>query len=242
MEVTIKRAGLPEIQPLRNLFLAEIKFQFIYNKCHAAGWADVYVFIHEGMEIGYGSLWGKEKRDLRDTIFEFFLVTSFGKYAREIFIQFMNISGAGFIQCQTNYLFLAQMLFEHAHNINAEAILFEDDFETHIDIPGVIFRKEEKPDGDTEYLLIHGDKIVATGGYVWNYNFPYIDIYYGVEEGERRKGYGSLITQELKKEAYRLKRIPSARCNIKNAASRATLLKAGMRICGYMLEGSLEKI
>jgi hypothetical protein len=40
-------------------------------------------------------------------------------------------------------------------------------------------------------------------------------------------------------EAYRLKRVPAARCNIKNNASKATLLKAGMKVCGYILTGEL---
>jgi hypothetical protein len=74
--------------------------------------------------------------------------------------------------------------------------------------------------------LEHTGQIVASGGYVRNYNFPYIDMYYEVKEDHRKKGFGSLFTQELKREAYRLKRVPAARCNVKNNASKATLLKS----------------
>ena len=38
------------------------------------------------------------------------------------------------------------MLYEYSQNINAEAILFEDHFQTNFDIPGVIFKKKPVED------------------------------------------------------------------------------------------------
>ncbi len=35
-------------------------------------------------------------------------------------------------------------------------------------------------------------------------------------------------------------RVPAARCNIKNINSKSTLLKAGMKVCGYILQGELS--
>ena len=131
------------------------------------------------------------------------------------------------------------MLFEYCTNINADRILFEDSVKTEMTIPGAIFKKAFNNDGETEYILEHDGQVVATGGFVWNYNFPYIDMYYEVKENHRQKGFGSLITQELKKEAYLLDRVPAARCNINNKASKATLLKAGMKVCGHILIGEL---
>jgi len=131
------------------------------------------------------------------------------------------------------------MFFEFTGNINAEAILFEDHFETSFHIPGTRFIKNKTEDGGTEYVLEADGEIVATGGYVWNYNFPYIDLYYEVKEGHRKKGFGTLIVQELKKEAYTLNRVPAARCNLKNLASRNTLTRAGMRVCGHILVGKI---
>jgi RimJ/RimL family protein N-acetyltransferase len=131
------------------------------------------------------------------------------------------------------------MLFEHAGNINAEVILFEDCFETKQRIPCVSLIKTEGSVIETEYSLEIDGEVVATGGFVWNYNFPYIDLYYEVKEEHRKKGFGSLIVQELKKEAYRLNRIPAARCNVNNLASQKTLTKAGMRVCGHILIGSI---
>jgi GNAT superfamily N-acetyltransferase len=239
MELVITKVALAEIQSLRNLFLAESKFQFIYNKCHGAGWADTYLFTMDGINTGYGSLWGKDKREDRDDIFEFYLLPPYRKHAGKIFTEFHKASEALFIKCQSNDIFLANMLYEYGKDINAEAILFEDAVTTEMSIAGTDLRKNEGPEGDIEYILEWNSHTVATGGYVWNYNFPYIDIYYEVKEEYRQRGFGSLITQELKKEAYRLNRVPAARCNVGNKASKATLLKAGMRICGHILVGSL---
>ncbi|MGZ3872145.1 MAG: GNAT family N-acetyltransferase [Mucilaginibacter sp.] len=237
MEFHIAKAELADIEPHRRLFLAETKFQFIYNKCHGAGWADVYSITLNDVPVGYGSVWGEYKREERDTIFEFFLEQPLRKYARQVFTLLVKISGATFVKFQTNDLQLSNVAFESAKSIRADAILFENAYETAFEIPGTTFIKEEAADQETVYSIQTDGGIVATGGFVWNYNFPYIDIYYEVKENFRKQGFGTLITQELKKEAFRLGRVPAARCNVNNAASRATLLKAGMRICGYLLLG-----
>ena len=36
-------------------------------------------------------------------------------------------------------------------------------------------------------------------------------------------------------------RIPAARCNIHNRISRASLIKAGFNICGYIVVGKFAK-
>ena len=68
---------------------------------------------------------------------------------------------------------------------------------------------------------------VATGGVLFHYNPPYGDIYMGVNEVYRRRGFGSYLVQELKRIAYEMGKIPAARCNASNVASRRTLQKAG---------------
>jgi L-amino acid N-acyltransferase YncA len=239
MEAEVHNVPLHEIQDLRNLSLRENNFQFVHDKCHGAGWADTYIFSIGKEPVGYGSVWGKDDRKVRDTIFEFYLLTSYRKFADIIFSKFRITSEAGFIECQTNNNLQSQIMFEYAENIYAEAILFEDSFQTELSIPDTLFKKNSSDTEGPEYVLEHRGQVVASGGYVKNYNFPYIDMYYEVKEDHRRKGLGSLITQELKREAYLLKRVPAARCNIKNNASKATLLKAGMKVCGHMLIGEL---
>jgi RimJ/RimL family protein N-acetyltransferase len=239
MEIVVSKVSLKEVQPLRDLRLAEIDFQFVYNKCHGAGWADTYLFTIDGEKAGYGSIWGKDKREERDAIFVFYLLEPYRRLANSIFPELHKVSGASYVECQTNDRLITDMLFEYCANIYADRILFEDSITTEMKMPGAVFKKAVNNDGETEYILERDGEIVATGGFIWNYNFPYIDMYYEVKESHRQKGFGTLITQELKKEAYLLDRVPAARCNINNKASKATLLKAGMKVCGHILIGEL---
>jgi GNAT superfamily N-acetyltransferase len=55
----------------------------------------------------------------------------------------------------------------------------------------------------------------------------------------RRRGYGSYLVQELKRVAYEMGRVPAARCNPTNVASRASLQKAGMLPCARLLLGKI---
>jgi len=244
MDLKITKTTLKQIQHLRTLFLDEGRFQFIYNKCHENNWADTWLFLADGEKAGYGAVWGAERRADRDAIFEFYLTGAFRRSASLIFSEFCKVTEARLIECQSNDLLLASMLYEFAQNINAEAILFEDDFESDLSLPGTIFTRE--PAGDEEshdvgdYLLRHDGEVVATGGFMLNYNKPYADIYMEVKEPFRRRGFGSLIVQELKKEIYQSGRVPAARCNINNRISKATLLKAGFKVCGAILKGEIK--
>jgi hypothetical protein len=72
MEVT--RSTLSTIVHFRNQFLQENDIQFVLDKCHRYGWADTYLLTNNGEQVGYGSVWGKDKREDRDAIFEFYLI------------------------------------------------------------------------------------------------------------------------------------------------------------------------
>src|SRR5690242_17947842 len=238
MNIIVTKTILAEIQSMRGLFLYENKFQFIYNKCHTYNWVDTYLVTDDDTKIGYGSVWGKDKREDRDTIFEFYLIEPFKKFSSNVFPKFIAAANVTHIECQSNDLLLSTMLYEYAQNINAEAILFEDHYTTNLKIEGATF-KRTKPDDDlsfdpNEYILEVNGETIATGGFVRNYNLPYIDIFMDVKEEHRGKGYGSFVVQELKKEAYLNGRAPAARCNIDNKPSKATLLKAGLKVCGFI--------
>ncbi len=244
MEIKVIKSPLEEVKPLRVLFLHEGNFQFTYNKCHDYKWADTYLFFMDGLKVGYGSVWGKDKREDRDSIFEFYIIKPYRKFASAIFSKFHSASGAPFIECQSNDLLLTQMLYEFSKDINAEAILFEESFQTHFHIPDVVFEKKAEPnvrDDIKEYILKQNDEIVASGGLMLNYNMPYADIYYEVNEQHRLKGFGGLIVQELKNEAYKMGRVPAARCNINNLISKSVLLKSGFKVCGHRLIGEIKK-
>jgi len=228
------------------MFLQETKMQFVCNKCHDYGWSDDYMFTVDGSKIGYGCVWGTDRREDRDTIFEFYLLQDYRKNADNIFEQFRSKTVATMVEAQTNDPQLIEMLYKQTENIRAEAILFEDYIETSHKIDGAIFRRktadDKLEDDDSDFVVELDGKVVATGGFLLNYNFPYADIYMGVQETHRGNGFGSYIVQELKKEIRKLERVPAARCNISNQLSKATLMKAGFRICGYRVKGDLKKV
>jgi RimJ/RimL family protein N-acetyltransferase len=85
-----------------------------------------------------------------------------------------------------------------------------------------------------------GEKTNAKTGLLLNYNFPYADIYYGIEDAHRRRGLGSFFVQELKKIAYNMGRVPAARTNIDNTISKRAMMKAGLKSCGWRLGGRIK--
>lgn len=244
MEIAICKVGLQEILSFRELFLKENNFQFVCNKCHDYGWSDDYLFTINGVKAGYGCVWGTNRREDRDAIFEFYLLPAYRSLAELVFPKFHELSDAIYIECQTNDLLLTSMLYEFCRDINTEAILFEEHFETKLCIADTVFRKKTTADQLSEdfgdYLLLYNNEVVADGGLMLNYNLPFADIYMRVNEDKRRNGFGSLIVQELKREAYRIGRVPAARCNINNYISKATLQKAGLRVCGYRVMGKIK--
>jgi RimJ/RimL family protein N-acetyltransferase len=149
------------------------------------------------------------------------------------------------LECQSNDRFHSGLFFSYAREIRVDAILFEDDRPSSLSLEGLIFEKkgeeQTNPSDSGIYELKKGDFILAKGGFLSNYNFPFSDIYMEVPEEFRGKGYASLMVQELKKEIYRQGRVPAARCNPGNPASRSSLIRAGFRICGALLTGKIDK-
>lgn len=242
------KTELKDILLFRQLFLQETNFQVRYNACHERGWSDSYLIQKDKVIVGYGSVKGKEELSHRDAIFEFYVMPNYRAKASQIFSELIAASGAMYIECQSNDLLLSSMLYEFAQSIRSEVILFGDDKTTDYTIPDVVFRLKKagevvsgiKPEEMGIYILeVHGE-LVATGGFLLHYNIPFADLYMEVSSAHRRKGFGAYILQEIKKECYRNGRIPAARCNISNQASKATLQKAGLNVVGYMLLGKVK--
>ncbi|MFD2523626.1 GNAT family N-acetyltransferase [Emticicia soli] len=248
MHFNIIKVTLQEILPYRDLFLHEINRQIRYNACHERGWSDSYLLYANDAVIGYGSVKGQETAD-RDTIFEFYLLQGYQHLASRIFPYLLAASGAKFIETQSNAMLLTTMLYEYATGIRADAILFEEDQTTCLAVPEVNFRSKEdyestfgkKVEDGSNYVLELGGEVVASGDFLLHYNKPFADLYMEVSEAHRQKGLGSFLIQELKKVCYQAGRVPAARCSIQNKASKATLLKGGLRVAGCMLIGEIKK-
>ncbi|MGA7341902.1 MAG: GNAT family N-acetyltransferase [Terracidiphilus sp.] len=247
MTIAGKKVALESILPLRALFLQEANHQVRYNTVHQRGWSDSYLLFIGDLAVGYGSIKGREIPD-RDTVFEFFVIPSYRNFSSDLFRHLLSAAQPRFIECQSNDQLLSSMLFEFACNIGADKILFEDHSVTNLSVPGAVVRP--KLDADPifahsvepvgEYVAELNGEIVATGGFLLHYNPPFADLYMETREDCRRRGIGSFLLQEVKRECYLAGRVPAARTSIDNFASRACLGRAGLRVSGFMLTGELR--
>ena len=249
-KLVVQKTTLEDILPLRHQFLQALNCQIRYDACHVRHWADEYLLVLNGKKVGYGSVKGKENLADRDAIFEFYVLPTYQKYQDLLFIELLKTSVAKFIECQSNDTNLTALLYEYAHQIYSDTILFEDNITTNLQQPNIIFRRRQ--DGDNvfgkstadegAYVLEKDGIIVADGGFLLHYNKPFADLYMETSKAHRGQGYASFILQALKKVCYQAGRVPAARCRITNKGSKAALLKAGMRVCGYMLIGEIKAL
>lgn len=239
------KTGLEQIMIFRRLFLQENNCQIRYNAVHERGWSDSYFLLLDDVAVGYGAVHAEDIYGIRQTIFEFYLVPHARHCANLLFRELLKESGATRIESQSNVLLLTSMLHEFSGNIDAPVVLFEDHTVTDYTIPGIIFRTLKKDEQvftkepGTHVLELQGE-VIATGGFLLHYNMPFADLYMEVKEEYRRQGYGSYLLQEVKKQCYLAGRIPAARCNVNNPASKASLLKAGLQVAGHMLIGQVK--
>lgn len=245
MGITVKQCKLDDIREMRSKFLLEMRAQFIHDKCHLYGWSDDYLIQYNDMAIGYGCVWGPEQREDRDTIFEFYLMPDHRQYQVIAMQELILQSRASKLECQTNDPNTSPVFFEYAGNIETQSILFSDSFATSFPLNGIIVGNRSLPEHahrEHRIELVKDGVVVASGGLLLNYNPPYADVYMEVAEAHRRKGYGILIVQEAKRLAHSIGRIPAARCRVTNQVSRATLVRAGFQVCGYLLVGKVIEV
>lgn len=247
MKLSIHKTNLTEILPLRSKYLEAMNCQVRYDACHARGWSDSYLVRLDGKATAYAAIKGFDALKDRDTIFEFYVLPAYQQYQRQFFEALLQSTEADFVECQTNDPFLSPMVFEYAKQIESKVMLFEAGGETDWQVDDFSFREREPGDiliglnekDPGKYILARAKEAVAMGGFLTHYNEPFADIYMEVREDLRQQGLATFLVQELKKACIAAGRIPAARCNIANEASRRTLVKAGMKICGYMLSGKL---
>jgi GNAT superfamily N-acetyltransferase len=248
MQIDVALVSPEEVRPLRELYRKEMNCQIILYSWHGRGWTDSYLLRLDGRVVGYG-LVGGVRADPKDVIMEFYVLPAHRTAALPLFRRLAEASQAKTIEVQTNDVLLTLMLFDCANKIESNTVLFHDELTTSLVAPGATFRRlteadqehvvRQKLDPDADWMIEDNGAVAATGGILFHYNVPYGDVFMAVAEPFRWRGYGSYLVQELKRTCYEMGRIPAARCNASNEASRATLQKAGLLPCARVLTGVL---
>jgi GNAT superfamily N-acetyltransferase len=248
MELSAELVVLEDILRWRALYRDEMNCQIIHDSIHSrASWSLEYCLKAGDSTAGYGSVAVGGPWKERPTVYEFYVQPAHRTCILDLFLALLRTSGAGAIETQSNDHLLTVMLHTFAKGILCESILFEDMTRTTYSPRGAVFSRATAADGldiRPEQLTSHGivevdGKVAATGGILFHYNPPYGDIYMEVREPFRRRGFGAYLVQELKRVCYEGGKVPSARCNPTNVASRKTLQKAGFVPCGNILSGAI---
>lgn len=237
--VQVEKTEYRDVVSWRDLYRAEANCQIVGDSALRRGIADPYLLIVDGKVGGYAGVWNKYSPD---RIHEFYVLPHLRGLAQTVYRVLIEASDAKEIEAQTNMPLMLLMFFDLATNVRAENVLFADDRKTEFACPGADFRAATEADKTEDgYVLEVGDKIVGGGGYLTHYNPPYGDIYMQVAEEERGKGYGTFIVQEAKRLCYEAGKVPGARCNASNVASRRTLTRAGFLPVGRLLVGDVGR-
>lgn len=242
---------LDDILRLRDLYRHEMHAQIVHDSHHRRGFTKPYLLERGGETVGYGCV-GEYDTQGRDIIAELYVVPRFRPEALALLRTLIETVGATRVRAQTNDPILAPLLYDvcRPDSITRGPLLFEDDGDRNLPAPpgamlqrltesdkASVFEHHSEPVGDIA-VAIDG-RIVGTGGFLCHYNPPYGDVYMEVDAAHRGKGVGAFVVQAVKRAAYADGRKPAARCDPENHASRATLLRAGMRLCGRILSGTV---
>ena len=248
MQPQARLSSAESILPLRTRYREEANCQIVHDSIHQRkGWTRSYLLDLGGVAAGFGSIAiGGPWKD-KPTVFEFYVLPEHRTRAFEFFEVFLTTSSARHFEVQTSDVLLMVMFHTYARQIASESIVFHDKRTTSLPPNGGILRRvtaeqemrlcQERRQGGGEWLLEVEGTVAAKGGILFHYNRPYGDIYMEVTATFQRRGLGSYLVQELKRECYELGAIPCARCDPTNIASRKTLQRAGFVPFAHILHG-----
>lgn len=240
-----RRVDPAALAPWRARYLAELDAQCRFDAYHARGWVDAYLARLDGVDVGYGAIAHGDE----PAFFEYFVDPAVRSQAVPLARAILEASGAAHFKCQTNDVLTYGVFRQLADLTRVDAILFADDHETSMAVPGAIVRRRRDGEPIFEHtaepvgtlVVEYGGEVVATGGALTHYNPPYADLYMEVRPDARRRGFGSLVIQEAKAACRVEGLVPAARTGVDNLASQATLRRAGLRECGFVLEGRVAR-
>jgi hypothetical protein len=251
MTLKAKLCTAKDILPLRTRLRQEMNCQIVHDSLHRReGWTLNYLLESAGATAGFGSVAVAGPWKDKPTFFQFYLLPEHRARAFEFFEALLATSGAQFFEVQSNDLLTTAVALTYARDIASEKVVFQDQTTSNLSVPGAALKpmKEsekiliavEERQGGGEWVLEFDGEPAGKGGILFHYNPPYGDIYMEVNEGFRKRGLGSYLVQELKRECYSLGAIPCARCNPTNIGSRRTLGRAGFAPVAHILIGALQ--
>jgi GNAT superfamily N-acetyltransferase len=251
MELSARTAAFEDILPWRDMYRLEMACQIIHDSIHSRpGWTQEYFLFAGETPAGYGSIAIAGPWKGKPTLYEFYVAPQYRVRMFDLFSALLTASGAIAIETQSNDTLLTVMLHTFAPSVMSESILFHDKLTTaHAPYSAIVRRVTPEDaaqivahelDADAKWVVEAEGKVAGAGDILFHYNRPYGDIYMKIAEPFRRRGLGSYLVQELKRVCYEGGNVPAARCNVKNAASRKTLQRAGFVPCGHILVGSVS--
>ena len=252
MQLLAKPASNRETLPFRTRYREEMNCQIVKDSIHSReGWTRSYVLERNGLAVGFGSIAISGPWKEKPTVIEFYILPEHRLCAFDLFEAFLIASGARFFEAQSNDTLLTVLVHTYGQNITSESIVFQDGVITTHSVNGATLRlgtpveeikdSIERRQGGGEWRLELEGQDAGKGGILFHYNRPYGDIYMEVGEPFRRRGLGSYLVQELKRECRQLGAVPCARCNPSNIPSRRTLLAAGFLPFAHILNGSIDR-
>lgn len=250
-ELQVGVAPAAELLPLRARFREEMNCQIVHDSIHRReGWAVCYRLGTVEHPVGFGTVAIGGPWAGKPTVYEFWVVPEERVRLFDWFEAFLEAAHPSHFEVQTNEPQLAVLLHAYGRHFESEKIVFRDGAQTQLPAHGArvrgltsaeeIRRALANRQGGGDWVLELDGQRIASGGVLFHYNVPYGDVYMEVDAGFRRRGFGSYLVQELKRECYALGAIPAARCNPGNIGSRTTLQRAGFVPSGHIVNATID--
>ncbi len=239
MDIHVENTTHASIADLREAYRTEAGCQVVRDSILRRGLADAWQIELHGERVGYAGVWN---RYTPDRLMEFFVLPEHRSVESQLFSAVVRAAGATSAEAQTNIEPQYRVVREHTSGATTEKLLFGDGADPGPSRPDLGFRarraSEEGPEG--EWVVTSAGRVVGAGGILHHYNPPYADLFMEVVPEARGHGVGSFLVGQLRRECLELGKIPAARCDPTNEASRRTLLRGGLVEVGAIVFGRLR--
>ena len=239
MPIRVERAGFSAIAQLREDLRREARCQIVRDSILPRGLADPLVIRDGASTVGYAGIWN---RHFPGRLMEFFVAQERRERTAAYFLAVVNAAEVAAVEAQTNMPLQYSLLLKYVESLpTVENLLFGEGVESPLIRPDLIFRPRSAEDAgpEGEWVVERRGAVVGVGGFLTHYNPPYADLYMEVLPGARGQGVGSFLVQELRRVCRKSGKVPAARCDPSNEASRRTLLRGGLVQVGEIVVGGV---